>query len=319
MSDEMNFDMPPIARQVLQFVIDPTNQHVDTLYDIIIETSLFLMHALREKEFNSQAHLESVILFNMNAIKCLSIKKSLQSVSFDSPNDLVHLGEIADPFSIWPLVRCQYEAFCAFNHLFLTPTSIETKEILYKLWVTSGLKYRQAFPGEQQETIEKRAEEAERIQLYENEIHATAYYRNLPVDQQERLDKFEKDKIWQVKLGEQSVVKLAWHEMFANAGTKQTLFSKYYAHLSLATHPSNVSVFQFRDLYGEGEDVKMAYSAVRFAANTMAFFIRDLCVEIPECRQAFNQLPLLNQITINMINRSGRAPEYTVNGAEHHI
>ena len=116
-----------------------------------------------------------------------------------------------------------------------------------------------------------------------------------------RLDELSKEKItnaikikeWKFEINGKTVKLSHWHELMKNAGITQ-IYEKLYTHLSLATHPSNVSVFQFGESGGKPEQCIMPVQVSH--AIFIAFLIRDFCTY-------FLLQPLhLKNIPIHIIN-----------------
>jgi len=261
--------------------------------------------------------LEASMLFQMTVLKCLTIRESLKKVSYKSKDGSIEMGPMFDPFSMWPLVRCQYEAFCAFNHIFINPKTEEEKGILYRLWVISGLKYRQEFDAGIQDNVDKQADELKRINKYEEEIQQTNFYLNLIPREQEKLKKAIKNKEWQF-YNDNGIIKFAsWKKMASNADVDPKLFKDTYSYLSLGAHPSNVSVFQFKELYRLKADEEIDFFSLNLSRQIIAFLIRDYCIYNKVAANIiFNGLDITNQVLVNMINKSFRGNAYSINGIE---
>ncbi len=222
--------------------------------------------------------------------------------------------DLYDPFALASIVRTQYEAFCNFNNIYCFSKSAEEKLFKYNLWVLSGLKYRQNFSAVQKENIEKKEIEKKQIIELKEEIKLSSVYKNLAPDSKENIDKAIKWKKWQIVLDGQNARSIAWHEMMTNAGATDLLNGQYTS-LSLNTHPSNVSVFQFKDLYSEANDLPLSLLTIKLSKWLISFFIADYCCYFEDAKSSFNELPLMTQILVNQYNSMFRTEKYRINNA----
>ena len=89
-----------------------------------------------------------------------------------------------------------------------------------------------------------------------------------------------------------------------------------YTLLSLKTHPSNVSVFQFGPMYIKGGEYINMKLALQLAQWFLSFFIRDYCFHSPSLIATYSKSPPLLQCIVNSCNRGFRGDEYALNQIE---
>lgn len=130
--------------------------------------------------------------------------------------------------------------------------------------------------------------------------------------EQKKIDNFIKDSVFQVYLKDGKLLKGGWADLMNNAGAKE-MFKGMYNMMSLSTHPSNVAVFQFRDLYKERMDEFNTEFLMKFSSFITASLIRDFCEYFPILKTGFNELPKMNQHLINGFNRLLRGDDYVLN------
>lgn len=140
-----------------------SRQAVLDSYNNVLNTGMKILDLSGEIIINNKIDHDAQMLYQMTLIKCLSIRTLYQEQSFTSEIGGNSIPSIKDPMSMWAIVRAQFEAFCNFNNIFLQTSSQGEKELVYTLWVISGLKYRQKFEITTPEHFEKKQKEAKEI------------------------------------------------------------------------------------------------------------------------------------------------------------
>jgi len=257
---------------------------------------------------------EANLLYQMSFLKCLSVKKLYEGgLSYINPHTQTDMGNFKDPYSIYPIVRAQFEAYCIFNNIYIQHSG-EQQLAIYYLWVISGLKYRQGFASvaTTPENLRKVADEAAMIDEYLVRLQALETYNSLSDRNKIYIDRqIIHRKNIQGKFTNGEIVAQAWHALFSSAGTNET-FHQLYADLSLMTHPSNVSVFQFDEIFRENGDENMSHFAVNLSRIITSFFIRDFIEAFPVLRVAYLGYDTMGQILVDSLNRMFRGASYQV-------
>jgi hypothetical protein len=252
------------------------------------------------------------ILYQMSILKSLSLQQLAQSINYVNDIDGTSLKNTYDPFGMYNIVRSQYEAFCNFNNIFIQSKSEDELKLKYYLWVISGLNYRQRFKVESDWAKKKKENEANEIAELNKLILENICYGQLDEQSQKNIQDYIKKRDWQIKIEGNKASKIAWHEMMTNAGANDMLEGQY-SHLSLATHPSNVSVFQFSSMYVENQQEFNAKMALQLSKTFMSLFIRDYVVYFKLQNKYFDKLPLIPQMLINTYNTMFRNDNYRIN------
>lgn len=257
---------------------------------------------------------EANLLYQMSYLKCLSVKKLYDGgLSYINPHTRTDMGTLKDPYSIYPIVRAQFEAYCIFNNIYVQHKG-EQRQAIYYLWVISGLKYRQSFSAIAQDEPHqiKLREEAEMLREYLELFSTLGVYTALGEKDRRIVDEqIVIRKNIQGKFVNNRILPQAWHELFRAAGTNEN-FDQLYADLSLMTHPSNVSVFQFDNIFRENGDEEMSRFAVNLSRIITAFFIRDFIEAYPVLRVAYLGYDTLGQILVDSLNRMFRGEHFQV-------
>lgn len=92
------------------------------------------------------------------------------------------------------------------------------------------------------------------------------------------------------------------------------LFDNLYTYFSLYSHPSNVSVFQFDDLFKDADDnyLMMTNFNIKTILSFIGVFIADYINFFPDVAKVFNNLSLEEQFTIDFHNMFGRNESYSI-------
>lgn len=258
----------------------------------------------------TEARLISHIVFS----KGLNILKLLEGVTYRSR--FVTLNQIIDPLSIAVLVRNIYESVGLFHLLFRAHSGDET-ELLYLLWKSSGLKYRQLYKKENssEDTATKLDAEKVEIELIQTSIKENAVYLGMEDEGRKVIDKAIKKKEFQFRFENNHPKFVPWREMIELMGFNDESNSSIYSFLSLYAHPSNVSVFQFDQLFKKDtmEFKGMSGFMINLASWLISAFIADFIFYFPHLLEFFNEQDLENQIIVDFANRLKRDNSYSIN------
>jgi hypothetical protein len=284
-------------------------------YMAVVDTAFKIMHDQFGKNITVMGN-DGQLLFQMVLLKSLSIQSMAEGRSYQNAIEgkMALTPDTIDVFGIWNIVRSQFESVCTYNHIYIRPTDDNECEMLYDLWQVVGLKYRQRFSMQLigEENKKKAAAELQDIADLTNRIKDNVFYKSLQISEQQKILNAIKDKTFQIYFDAGRAKKCAWHELCKNMGTND-LFEELYTFLSLNTHPSHVSIFQFQNLYKGKEHLRMTIFAMSISKVLVSFFIRDFCVYFPEAKESFESCPAINQILVNSYNRMFKDDSYQIN------
>lgn len=287
-------------------------------YMIIIDSGFKILSDIRDIKYGSSITNEANLIYQMSMLKMLSCSRLIAAIRYQNPYTDFILTDLRDPFSVWAIIRAQFEAFCNFNHIYRYHDNQDMQKLIYQLWVLSGLKYRQRHEVSAGSSIEKMGKEKVMIEELVSEIESSQLYISLPLTEQTNIKRSIKEKDWKITYDGGVIKKLDWQKLFNNAGC-HTQMKTFYNFLSTNTHPSNVSVFQFKEMYRENFHHQSTLIALNFSAILGAFLISDYCFFSPAAKLSFNSLPKMNQLVINSQNRVFRSPKYAVNDIEQEL
>ena len=288
------------------------------MLDIYAEFLFMLVENHHDEIVNSNAEAEAKISLQMMFSKVMHLKKAIDGISFESRNGL-KLNEIIDPTIVAILIRSIYEAVGLFNLIYRDTRSIEQREMLYLLWVHSGLKYRQRFVSIIRTEKSKKKQEHEKTQIDDivEKIESSALFQSLDKKNQGKIKRKLMDKDYLMKFDNGEVIFLHWHDLSCVMGVKEGLLDHIYSYFSLYSHPSNVSVFQFAEMFERGVEAYpgMVSFNLRCSFILISVFIADYINLFPNCLSTFESLELNEQIAINAFNVISRGQDYSINGS----
>ncbi len=286
------------------------------LFDKYAECLFMIIKNDHKESINSLSDADARILLQMMLSKVLYLKSIVNGISYQS-KDGTCLNKIIDPTILAQLVRNIYETTCMFNLVYRFPKSKEEKEILYLLWVCSGLNYRQRFGNNVSSEEGKKKLEEEQIQIKEiiSKINQNELYKRLDEKNKKKINDKIREKDYLIKFENKEVSFLHWHELIKIAGTKDLFFDNIYTYLSFYSHPSNISVMQFKDMFGNEDKayLQLTNSNLKLAFILLSIFIADYIYLFPNVLETFNSIDFIDQIVINYNNVLVRSDDYSIN------
>ncbi|QXP61650.1 hypothetical protein [Olleya sp. HaHaR_3_96] len=304
-----------LRKEYLRLINLETIKDSFDLMDIYLNY-FFLVIRKQKKLTESVALSEAKIVNQMIFTKIAHMKEMAKGIEYLA-NDGATLNKIIDPTLIASNTRNLYETISMFNLIYIKPDTEDGKKILYNLWVIAGLKYRQRFENviTKDENREKFEKEKEEIKSLINEIENTKLYSNLNPKEQKKIKQKIREKDYKIKIENNKVTPLSWQASSTEMGFKMDSLNNIYTYFSLYSHPSNVSVFQFADMFNKGNESFI--NATNFNLNTffifLSVFVADYIKLFPEVLEIYENLPQIDQIIINSNNRLVRGSEYSIN------
>jgi len=278
---------------------------------------LFLVANEHKKNDNTSISDSEAILINqMLFSKIAHLRQVVKGIEYEAING-IRLNRIVDPTVVAVLIRNIYETVAMFNLVNLSGQNADEKLILYNLWVISGLKYRQKFVHEKlsAETVKKSEHEKLQIDKYIQEIMTTSLYKQLSTSNQNKIQEKIKRKDYKIRFNNNNVEFLDWQDLSKTMGIKDSIMGNIYTYFSLYSHPSNVSVFQFADMFRKDVPhfIEMTNFNLRNAFFLLSVFIADYIILFPEVLKIYNSIPIKDQIVINWLNVMARNNDYSIN------
>jgi hypothetical protein len=286
------------------------------LLDIYIKFFFEAIMNHHEEVAESQRIHDAKIVLQMMLTKALNLKKSIDGISYEASN-ASSLNNIIDPTIIASLIRNIFETVAMFNLIYLKPKTDDEKEIMYLLWVSAGLKYRQRFEStaESEENQKKITDEKAEIEGIVSKIKDTQLYKSLDIKEQTKIDNKLKKNDYQMYFDELKVNNVSWQDTVSVMGIKDSILPNIYTYFSLYSHPSNVSVFQFAGMFNKGDEsyYDLTNFNVKVAFFMFSIFIGDYIKIFPNVLKTFEKMNLIEQIAIDFHNTLARSYEYSIN------
>jgi len=294
--------------ETVQVCIDFLNIHLDYFVQVIGS----------EDSVNNQSLFDAKLVNQMIFTKIAYLKKSLEGINYSS--EFGKLNTIIDPTIIASLIRNMYETIAMFSVVYIQPKTDDEKLILYNLWVHAGLSFRQRFETEAtaQENKDKCKEELKIIRELKTEIEKTTLYKSLTEYNKQKIQRKLKEKDYKIRFDKNNnVVNLSWQEISDYFDPERKLLGNIYTYLSLCAHPSNVSVFQFADMFKETSRAseELTIFNLKTAFILLSIFIADYIQLFPKVLKTYETLPIEQQIVLNSWNKLARGDTKSINAA----
>ena len=267
------------------------------------------------EESNTTAESQAELVHQMIFTKMGHLKELIKG--FEYEKDGVKLNRIVNPTVIASHIRNLFETVAMFNLVFINPKTADEKTILYNLWVSAGLKFRQRFEivVKKSESQEKLDNEKQQIEDLKTEIENTDLYKSLNEKEQNKIQSKLKEKDYKIQFKDGKVDFLSWQQTVPVMGIKEGIMDTIYTYFSLYAHPSSVSVFQFADMFKKGDTPFLDLTT--FNLNNFFFlvsiFIFDYIKLFPKVKGIFESLEQIEQIVIDRQNVFARDESFSIN------
>lgn len=284
--------------------------------DIYAEVLYQLIMKHHEEPVYNQADADAKMVAQMMLTKTLHLKNIAEGITYNS-KDGTHLNRIVDPTIVASMIWNIFETVGMFNLIYRHTKNNDEKTILYCLWVYSGLKYRQRFEGNAstEENIEKMEDEKQQLKILIESIENTELYKNLDEKDQNIVQKKIRDKSYLIRFEKNKAIPMHWQQLTETIGFKTDLYDNIYTYFSLYSHPSNVAVFQFSDMFNKEDApfLKLTNSNLLHYFRLTSIFIADYLKLFPSAKSTFDSLNIRDQIVINFHNTFLRGYDYSIN------
>jgi hypothetical protein len=310
----------------IEFARLQSHETVEDCQELMCIYSDFMMLVMKNhhsENLHSRLEAHGKLVLQMMMTKTIAINTLLNGLSFVA-TDGSKLNKLLDPVIFAVLIRNVYETAAMFNLIYRTPSNSDEKIIMYNLWVIAGLSFRQRFETDArtEENKKKVLDDRNQIEQLSTEIRSTELYKSLDPKNQLKIETKIKEKDYLMKFEGSQVVFLSWAkipEVFKV--TKPGLFQNTYTYFSLYAHPSNVSVFQFGEMFTDKnlESLGMTKLGLVYLVNFISFFVSDFVNVFASVKKTFENLPILHQIIIDFPNKMVRGDDYTINESWRHL
>lgn len=288
------------------------------LIDVYIELLFQIIQKHHEEPVYTHADADAKMVVQMIMPKALSLRNVVNGISYQAKGG-GSLNRIIDPTIVACLIRNLFETVAMFNLIYRNTKSPDEKRIIYCLWVHAGLQYRQRFESaittdEHQHKLE---EEKKALENLVQIIEGTELYNKLDENNQNKIKTRLKQKEYLMRFDDKEVVFLHWQELTNVMQIHNGMFDNIYTYFSLYSHPSNVSVFQFADLFklGNEEFSRMTNFNLKYFFTLTSIFIADYIKLFPTVQATFDSMNIRDQIAINFHNTLFRGHDFSINNS----
>lgn len=247
--------------------------------------------------------------------KVLHLKEILNGVSYNTGKGY-NLNRITDPGVVAIMARNIYEITGLFNLIYRHPKSDEEQDIVYNLWRYAGLRNRQRFEDSFEETDRKSVLEDEKQDMKRiiEIIKTNSYFLSLDKHNQDKIEKRLEKGQFLIQFVNKQVKVLHWQSLANVMEIKKKLFDNIYTYFSLYAHPSNVSVFQFDEMFSPFEQgyLKISNFNMKTTLCMIGIFIADYIHYFSNIVDVFNSLDFEDRVVIDFHNRLARGEGYSI-------
>ena len=126
-------------------------------------------------------------------------------------------------------------------------------------------------------------------------------YKRLSPKNQGKIDTVNKEKDYKIRFDNTEVKFLHWQDLISVIVIKPGLMDTIYTYFSLYSHPSNVAIFQFGELFkdAKNEFLRMSNFNTKNVFILFSVFVADYIKLFPETIRTFESLDLIYQILLN--------------------
>jgi hypothetical protein len=307
-----------LLNEVDRLMLGDTIPASKDMLNILSECLLKINYGQLNEPVNSKMEAEAKLVSQMIFTKILNLRNLLDGVSFFS-NAGISLNNVLDPTVTALLARNIYETVATFHIVYINPKNIDEKNILYNMWVIAGLKYRQKFKAKAitPDSKKTQVDEANIITQLINEIYQSVSYLQLDAKGKEVIKDMICRKDYKVDIKNSTAKSLHWQEISTIMGLDELIMGDIYTYFSLYSHPSNVSVSQFEYIFNDIDKTnnEMCKNYVKNVAIWISVFISDYIKLFPNAMEIFDELPIINQIVINLNHKMALKNRSVINNA----
>lgn len=256
---------------------------LDCMFSVVINTNP------RYSELDIQG--DAKIMLQMFYLKCMNVKCLIDGCGFEQKqeNQVYTLSPIVDYASIFSLVRSLYEAFCAFELIFVLPDTKEKRLIMYESFQIQGYQERQSYYHSSC-YVKQKENEAILINVAKQNIRNTDLYKNLSTNTKNAIE--QNHTFWRYFDNNNEIHKFKKETDYILFGIKTEVFENMYSYFSLYSHPSYISIIQFKDAFNDNIEQQNQFvsTAVRNIIVLMSFIIADFCELFPTCNDLIKSM-----------------------------
>lgn len=245
----------------------------DEVLNLLIEHFINVGNSVAGKIYSSDLLLRFGEPLAIKAVHHIVSSQQL-SKELSFKHSKVELEKKIDFSSAAVLTRTALETYLTFNHIFVSPASIQEKEFRYYCWDLAGYIEREDSPATSEESIKKlNVEKKEKKEIIEK-LEKNPFYRKMTPEGRKRL----KNGNWRIFR--------TWRDLAKESGMSVEYFNLIYSYLSSYCHSGRLSVMQIEQSKKLSTQKELMGTLIQFNIIILARLIRDYLVYLPECNYA---------------------------------
>lgn len=315
MNKEQNLE-ELITRIVAPTVEDSIIQ-LTLINKVLFELTTHIYPLTKGDVYKSRANIICQMIIAKNA----HIITSAKGISINDK-----LIPVIDPTAIGVIVRNVFETVVMFHNVFTYHKDPAIKSLVYDLWDIAGLAYRQKFTTvlsseeifnniERRKMFEenkiKHVEELNFIKTTISRIKQSNLFKS-NLSNQKVINHLISTKDFKLNFHNGKIIPISWQNAANLMKYKQNQMQIVYTLLSLYAHPSSVSVFQYDEMFKDGDNIGLTRLQFFILSSLNISFIVEYLKLFPEGFSIFNNLPEDEKIIINSLIRLIRGDEYCI-------
>lgn len=242
----------------------------EVLIDLIEAGLSYSKRKLETKDKNFARMMFQMSICKMSSIIQLSGGLKLE----DRDNEF---DGLIDVYSITTIFRSVFENYCFFKNLYGKNWKEEEFLLLSNIWQISSLNQRHKLLEKNTITFNddklKIEKEKEHVNKLNKEIEKLSIYE----ENKKEIKKFIKENKWQLTIDNNKLQYISWREMYKwiRESKGHVKNDRVYKILSLDSHPSYFSVFQFGELFTQRMDLIRRNSILYSSVQILSWYISD--------------------------------------------
>jgi hypothetical protein len=303
--------------KLMSFINSNTLEERLEYLNLFIDCFLKIILNHHREQVYSYAERDAKMILQMMTTKLTHLRKILVTPEVQPNNVHSSLDKIIDPTVVASMIRNIYETVCLFHLIFINTKTKEERDLIYYLWVTAGLNYRQRFApiATSPYNQEKQKEEKKDIESYIDGIRKSDLFKQLNEKDQNKILNKVKEKDYKIEFENGKINFLSWANIAGKFGSDPSFFEPLYTFFSLYSHPSQVAVFQFSQMFNKEskEYLNLTIYNIGFCFSLCSIFLADFIHVFPTARKTFEEFEDVEQIILDSYNRTLRGRKFSIN------
>jgi hypothetical protein len=287
-----------IAKMTKMETIDECTQYLKVMLDFYYELIMSPECSIVTTQIEDDRNIWLQTMFS----KGCQFVSLLDGVGYSK--GISHLNPIIDFSILFTIARNVYESLIAFEILFVIPKTEEQQTIVYNLFMAHGLHERLKNLDEDIQKLnpERMKSEQEDIDECKRAIEETVLYKKMNLQEKNVIKNAFGNKFRYIFKDDNTIELINYDKAYVLLNINENLFNRIYSLFSLHSHPSYLSLIQFRDAFKDEyrADIHMAKHATQCILSFMSIFIIDYMKLNPNAKTLYDNLDYPRRFAIGM-------------------